>query len=271
MPVAAKLNLSLVVGPSRPDGFHEVATLMQRIDLCDRLELRRAPELSVRGFAADTIVAQAVRLLAGEAGVEPAFQVTLEKQIPVAAGLGGGSADAAAALALGNRLLPEPLSDAALHTLAARLGSDVPFFLEPGPKLATGRGETLEPVDVPQDYVALVVIERGAVKRSTSEVYSRFDSLQGAAGFEERRTRLREAIAGCRLAADLAALPANDLAEASGGSRLPALLRQEGAFRADISGAGPAVYGLFTDRRSAKRALRALPPGARSWLAAAVW
>jgi 4-diphosphocytidyl-2-C-methyl-D-erythritol kinase len=271
MPAAAKLNLSLVVGPRRSDGFHEVATLMQRIDLCDRLELRRASELSVRGFAGDTLVAQALRLLAAEAGVEPGFEVTLEKQIPVAAGLGGGSADAAASLALANRLLPEPFSEAALYGLAARLGSDVPFFLEPGPKLATGRGETLEPVDVPQDYVTLVAIERGAVKRSTAEVYGRFDALHGAAGFEERRAKLREAIAGCRLARDLAALPGNDLAEASGGSRLPVILRHEGAFRADVSGAGPAVYGLFTDRRSAKRAARALPSGTRSWLAAAVW
>ncbi len=109
----------------------------------------------------------ALECLAAEAGVEPRWRVRIEKRIPVAAGLGGGSADAAAALVLANRMLPAPLGAERLHALAAALGSDVPFFLEPGPKLAEGRGEQLVTLQLPQDYWTVVAIERGARKRST--------------------------------------------------------------------------------------------------------
>ena len=213
----------------------------------------------------------ALERLAGEAGVEPRWRVRIEKRIPVAAGLGGGSADAAAALVLANRMLPVPVGAERLHALALGLGSDVPFFLEPGPKLAEGRGEQLVTLQLPQDYWTVVAIERDARKRSTADVYARFDELGGATGFDERRRALLEAVAGCRRAADLASLPRNDLAVAAGASSLPDILRRAGAFRADVSGAGPASYGLFLTRRDAVTATRRLPPGARSWIAAPVW
>ena len=271
LPAAAKLNLALVVGPRRSDGYHDVATVIQRIDICDLIQIRRAAALEVEGFEGDTLVRDALECLAGEVGVEPRWRLRIEKRIPVAAGLGGGSADAAAALVLANRMLPAPLGAERLHALAAALGSDVPFFLEPGPKLAEGRGEQLATLQLPQDYWTVVAIERGARKRSTADVYARFDELGGATGFDERRRALLEAVAGCRRAADLASLPRNDLAVAAGDSRLPDLLRSAGAFRADVSGAGPASYGLFLTRREAVAATRRLPPGARSWIAAPVW
>lgn len=268
---AAKINLALVVGPRREDGLHEVSTVLQRIDLCDRLELQaRDHGLVVEGFD-DTIVGRALAALGVEAGVVPAWRVRITKEIPVAAGLGGGSSDAAAALRLANATLPEPLAPGRLHALAAGLGADVPFFLEPGPKLAKGAGERLTALDLPQDFWVVVALPRAVQKGSTAEVYARFDELGGGPGFEEREAALQTALGKIRHARDLAALPPNDLAEASGAAPLAAALRAAGAFRADVSGAGPAVFGLFERRAEARSAVHGLGRRARAWTAAAVW
>jgi 4-diphosphocytidyl-2-C-methyl-D-erythritol kinase len=101
-PAAAKVNLALVVGPTRDDGKHEVLTVLQRIDLVDRIEIDEAAELRVEGFAGDTLVRAALEELARCAGAEPRWRVRIEKTIPLAAGLGGGSSDAATALRLAN-------------------------------------------------------------------------------------------------------------------------------------------------------------------------
>jgi 4-diphosphocytidyl-2-C-methyl-D-erythritol kinase len=268
---AAKVNLALVVGYRREDGLHEVATVLQRIDLCDRVELRPGEGLAVEGFPEDTLVTRALTLLANEAGLEPAWRIRLTKEIPVAAGLGGGSADAAAALRLGNELLTDPLPDERLHALAATLGADVPFFLAPGPKLAEGAGERLTPVDLPQDFWVVLALPGDVRKSSTAEVYGRFDELGGGAGFEERRDDLVRRLRKLRRPEDLAELPGNDLAVASGAAALAAELRSAGAFRADVSGAGPAVYGLFAIRREAAAAAASLGRHARSWVVAPVW
>ena len=268
---AAKVNLALVVGPRRGDGLHDVATVLQRIDLCDRLELEPAPGLAVEGFAGDTIVRAALQGLAAEAGVEPAWRVRLWKEIPVAAGLGGGSADAAAALRLANDTLTDPLGPERLHALAASLGADVPFFLEPGPKLAEGAGERLTPLDVPQDFWVLLVLPAGSGKGSTAAVYARFDELGGGPGFAEHRRELLAGLELCRRPRHLAALPPNDLAEAAGPGPLVAELGRAGAFRADVSGAGPAVYGLFHRREDARAAARSLSGAGRTWVVAPVW
>lgn len=268
---AAKINLALIVGPRRPDGLHDVASVVQRVDLCDRLSIEPSSGLEVVGFPDDTIVEEALLLLAREAGVEAGWRVTIDKRIPVAAGLGGGSADAAAALLLANRALAAPLPLDRLATLAARLGSDVPFFLEPGPKLVEGAGERLTPVDIPQDYWVLLAIENGAEKASTGAVYGRFDELGGGGAFAERAADLTALLPSLRRAEDLARLPANDLAAAAGGPGLAVALREAGAFRADVSGAGPTVYGLFLHRDDALAAARRIRRKARTWVVAAVW
>jgi 4-diphosphocytidyl-2-C-methyl-D-erythritol kinase len=259
----AKINLALVVGPRRPDGLHEVATLLQRIDLADTVSVEPAAELAVEGFAGDTLVHDALVAVAAAAGVEPRWRARIEKQIPVAAGLGGGSSDAATALRLASTLLDDPPSPERLHEISAGLGVDVPFFLADGPQLGTGTGTTLEPADLPQDYTVVLVLPNGVQKPSTAEIYGRFD---GAAGFDARRARVLAAVAaGPR--ADLAALPPNDLAA----SPLSARLLELGAFRADVSGAGPAVYGLFTRREDAERAAAAVEALGATWLAAPAW
>jgi 4-diphosphocytidyl-2-C-methyl-D-erythritol kinase len=267
---AAKINLALVVGPPREDGLHDVASVLQRIDVCDRLELRPGSSLAVEGFD-DTIVGCALRKLAAEAGRDPAWHIRIRKEIPVAAGLGGGSADAAAALRLANAALPEPLRPARLEAVATSVGADVPFFLAPGPKLAEGSGEQLSPLELPQDYWILIALPRRVKKRSTGSVYARFDELGLGPGFDERKARLLEALAEVRRPLDLAALPANDLAEASDAARLAEDVRAAGAFRADVSGAGPAVYGLFESRRDARSAALRMRRRARVWTVPPVW
>ena len=268
VPAPAKINLALVVGPPRPDGKHEVATVLQRVDLGDRIRLEPSPDgLEVAGFTEDTLVRNALEALAEEAGAEPRWRATITKRIPVAAGLGGGSSDAAAALRLANETLDDPVPDHRLHALAARLGADVPFFLTPGPQLAEGDGTQLQPLDLPQDFFVVLVLPDGTAKQSTRAVYDEFDSRSGHEGFAERRAALLHALAQVRRPRDLAALPPNDLAS----SRLADELRAQDAFRADVSGAGPTVYGLFHHRAPAEAARRRMSRFGRAWLTVPAW
>jgi 4-diphosphocytidyl-2-C-methyl-D-erythritol kinase len=271
VPAAAKINLALLIGPVRPDGLHEVVTVMQRIDLCDSVTLERAPALVVEGYRKDTLVRSALAKLSAAAGNDGAWRVRLEKRIPLAAGLGGGSADAGAALDLANRTLAKPLAHDELVAVAAEVGADVPFFLTPGPKLAEGAGERLRPLELPQDYWVLLALPRVGRKTSTADIYRRFDELEGAEDFDERRATLLDALRSVRRPRDFATFPPNDLAAAAGRSRLVDELLERGAFRADVSGAGPAVYGLFHHRADAARAARRLRARARVWLVAPVW
>ena len=259
---SAKINLALVVGLLRDDGLHEVATVLQRIDLADRVEVDPAPDVRVTGFGGDTIVRLALELLGAE--TRASWHAHIEKRIPVAAGLGGGSSDAAAALKLANGMLPQPLPPKRLHSLAAQLGSDVPFFLTDGPHLATGTGTDLRPLDLPQDFWIVLVLPQDSHKRATADVYEAFD---GGAGFAERRDELLAALEAVHRPADLAALPPNDLAS----SPLADELLAAGAFRADVSGAGPAVYGLFVHERDARSAAHGLRNSGRVWITAPAW
>lgn len=258
----AKINLALVVGPSRAGGKHEVVTVLVALGLEDTIRLEPAPRTVVEGFPDDTLVTGILAALAAESGHAAGWRVEIEKRIPVAAGLGGGSADAAVALRLANETLPAPLDRARLHRLAASAGADVPFFLEPGPKLGTGDGSTLAPVALPSDYAILLALPQGEVKQSTGAVYRAFDERAGEQGFAERAARLRDVLAGLRSPGDLAALPRNDLACSSLSDELERL----GAFRADVSGAGPTVYGLFPDAGAAQRAAEALADRAETWV-----
>jgi 4-diphosphocytidyl-2-C-methyl-D-erythritol kinase len=266
-PAPAKLNLALVVGPRGANGKHELCTVYQRIDLCDRVELEPASSLEVRGFADDTLVKAALEHLAARAGADPHWSARLTKRIPVAAGLGGGSSDAATALRLANETFPEPLDGSELQAVAAELGADVPFFLASGPQLGECDGTRLTPLELPQDYWVVVVLPRDATKESTAAVYERFDARDGADGWEARRDELRARLASIRRPRDLAALPANDLAS----SPLAERLRELRAFRADVTGAGPAVYGLFHHRAAAEAARRELAPVGGTWITVPAW
>jgi 4-diphosphocytidyl-2-C-methyl-D-erythritol kinase len=258
----AKINLALVVGPARLDGKHEVATVLQAVDLWDDIELASAESLTVTGFPDDTLVRRALEGLAGVAGVAPAWHVRIEKRIPVAAGLGGGSSDAAAALELASSSLPRPLRRAELHAVAAEVGADVPFFLCEGPQLGTGDGTDLAELELPTDYVVLLLGPEGASKASTASEYRRFDERGGGVGFVDRRSQLLRTLEQVTSAQDLARLPKNDLAS----SPLVQQLEGLGAFRADVTGAGPVAYGLFDDRNAAERAASTLGDAGRTWV-----
>jgi 4-diphosphocytidyl-2-C-methyl-D-erythritol kinase len=262
-PAPAKLNLALVVGPQRADGKHELVTVFQRVDLGDRITVEPAAETTIGGFREDTIVQAALALLDAPHG----WRVKIEKHVPVAAGLGGGSSDAATALRLANEQLDAPLPPERLQKLAAQVGADVPFFLNDGPQLGTGDGTTLEPLDLPQDFAVLLLLPKDAHKPSTAEIYAEFDGRGGEAGFDERAAALRTALVNVRRPRDLATLPLNDLAS----SPLAAELRAHGAFRADVSGAGPTLYGLFNRTADAKRAARALGHLGRLWITVPAW
>lgn len=263
----AKINLALVVGAARRDGKHEVATILQRIDLADRVALQPASGLEVHGFAEDSLVRDALVALAAAAETEPVWAATITKRIPIAAGLGGGSSDAATALRLANESLPEPLAPERLTAIAADLGADIPFFLKQGPQLGEGDGTELTPLELPQDYYVVLVLPSAVVKASTAEAYVAFDQREGAKGFRNRRAALRRALAQIERPRDLAALPANDLATSPVADELLA----RGAFRAGVSGAGPTVYGLFTRRDDAAAARKALGTLGRTWLTVPAW
>jgi 4-diphosphocytidyl-2-C-methyl-D-erythritol kinase len=218
------------------------------------------------GYADDTLVRRALETLAERSGA-PGWHAHLSKEIPVAAGLGGGSSDAATALRLANETLADPLPPEALAEVAAALGSDVPFFLTRGPQLGEGSGTSLRPLALPNDYWVVLVLPHDAKKVSTAAVYEELDRRGGGAGAAERRATLLDALESVTVAADLARLPANDLAS----SPLTRELRALGAFRADVSGAGPAVYGLFADRAEAAGARHALRAAGRTWLTVPAW
>jgi 4-diphosphocytidyl-2-C-methyl-D-erythritol kinase len=259
----AKINLALVVGPQRDDGRHELTTVYQRVALSDHLVVERAESPRVDGFAGDTLVRRALEVVADGSP----FAARIKKRIPVAAGLGGGSSDAATALRLGNALRAAPLSDAELHDRARELGADVPYFLLDGPQLGTADGTELSPLDLPQDYWVLLVVPHGAAKFSTGDVFAEFDARGGQRGYDARRSELLSALERIRRPRDLAALPPNDLVS----SPLTEDLVRLGAFRADVTGAGPAVYGLFLHAEPARAAQKRMSPKGRTWLTAPAW
>lgn len=264
-PAAAKINLALVVGPVRADGKHEVVAVYQRVALSDRIAVEHSRELRVAGFAGDTLVRRALECMADGNGVS--FAAQIQKRIPVAAGLGGGSSDAATALRLANGLRAEPYPADRLNTFARELGADVPYFLEDGPQLGQEDGTELEALELPQDYWIVLVLPRNAVKSSTGDVYADFDARGGERGYEERRAALLDALERVRRPRDLAVLPPNDLASSPLSNELMAL----GAFRADVTGAGPTVYGLFLHGSQARAAQKRIARRGRTWLTAPAW
>ena len=271
----AKVNLALLVGPRRPDGYHEIASLLVPLTLADLVTVEHTPGLAreVRCEVApgeDNLVARLLRELEARLGRPFPVRVTVSKRVPAGAGLGGGSSDAAAALRAVERLFALRLTPRQRHAVAAAVGSDVPFFLWPGPQLAGGRGQVLRPVRLPPLHL---VVALPPVSLATATVYGWHDEDRrpDLAGFAARTRGLAAAVARARRPADVAALVANDL-EASVVARVPAVgellarLRGLGSLAAAMTGSGAAVFGLFADAAAAERARAALAP-ARAWVA----
>jgi 4-diphosphocytidyl-2-C-methyl-D-erythritol kinase len=253
----AKVNLVLRVGPPRPDGYHDVLTLMVPLDLADRVEVRISarpgpvtcrvpgrPELD----GERNLAARAARLFRERFGVDRGIAIRITKRIPVTAGLGGGSSDAAAAL----RILASAfrVRDArALGEIALAVGSDVPFFLGPGPAWARGRGERLSPARVAPLDLVLAYPPDPALAIRAGEAYGWLDRDRGpsAPALPRRAGPFHPSSLG------------NDL-EAPCLARRPALRRVlgwlvgHGADAAIMSGSGPTVFGMFANKKEARRA-----------------
>ncbi|MFH0811090.1 MAG: 4-(cytidine 5'-diphospho)-2-C-methyl-D-erythritol kinase [Pseudomonadota bacterium] len=246
----AKLNLYLKVLRRRPDGYHDLVSLMAPIDLEDRLEIELGKS-SVRlrcacGLPEDSqnLAFQAATLFlleAGERGIQAGARIYLEKHIPVGAGLGGGSSDAACVLLTLNDLCDSPFSNTELQVMARRLGADVPFFIGGVPAIAHGIGERLRPVSVPPFWCVLV--NPGFPVR-TKTVYSNLALPLTPADEESMVKWLMGA------AADPAAILHNDLETSTfrlhpGLIQIKQALRAEGAEGSLMSGSGSTVFGLF--------------------------
>ena len=261
----AKLNLVLQVGRPRPDGLHPLCSLFASIDLAD--DVHGGPtgfgEDSVEspGVSGENLGLTAIRVFRERAAPHlPPVGVRIGKRIPVAAGLGGGSADAAAVLRIANRMAGLALDPGGLRELGLSLGSDVPSQIEPRHAIVQGVGEQVEPVSLPPLHVVLVPDREGL---RTADVYAELDRLGG--GRERLDAEpLRTLTGGPADPHALAAAVENDLEPAALSLR-PELagrldrLRSGGALAAAVSGSGPTCFGLFTDRTPAEEAAAAHP------------
>jgi 4-diphosphocytidyl-2-C-methyl-D-erythritol kinase len=263
----AKLNLCLYLGPRREDGLHELCSLFEPLSLADRIEVGDAESDAVvcEGFDGENLAALALEGLRRQGWGAAPKRIEIRKRIPVAAGLGGGSADAAAVLRLAGE------AAGAIDELALELGADVPSQLDPRFALVRGAGERVEPLPNPGGHAfALLPAEAGL---ATAAVYAEADRLElsrSAAELERVATRLREATGAGASPLAYTDLLLNDL-EAAALSLRPEMgvalgaLRDAGAAKALITGSGPTAFGLFADVAEAEEtvaAMRAEWPGA---------
>ncbi len=262
----AKINLALDVLGRRENGYHDVKMVMQTIYLYDdvRLEIREESgivlESNLNFLPTDerNIAYKAAKLLMDEFGVKQGVKITLKKRIPVAAGLAGGSANAAAVLWGINRLFHLRLSNKELMDRGGRLGADVPYCIMRGTVLAEGVGEILTPLSsMPKCYI---LIAKPAAHVSTKEVYEKLDAVE---------IRQHPDIDGM-----LDAIEKNDLvgiASKLGNvleevtitdypviEEIKDVMKEHGALNAMMSGSGPTVFGIFTDKDAGQRAIRIL-------------
>lgn len=288
----AKVNLHLEVLGLRSDGFHELAMVMQSIDLADCLQFSNTadaqitlscddPNLSIGG---DNLVLKAAELLRARSGFsELGASIHLQKRIPIGAGLAGGSSDGAAALVGLNALWGLGHTTADLELMAAELGSDMPFCVAGGTQLCFGRGELLEPVAPTTEGLAVLLVKDPLVSVSTPWAYQRCrelkekDYLQGEMAFEQRRQALREATwlqplrAGCppplRNDLQLVVAPETSAVQAS----LQLLQALPNTLAVAMSGSGPSCFALFRDQDQCDQAAADLAPqlkaaGLKAWV-----
>ena len=271
--VPAKVNLHLAVGRRRADGFHQLSTVFQAVGLWDVVSVAPADALTVtvKGEGADDVpvgddnlAVRAVRAVAALSGRPPNAAITIAKGIPVAGGMGGGSADAAAGLVAANEIFDARLDAVTLDRLAAGLGSDVPFLLHGGIALAAGRGEVLSPVLARGTYHwVFVLADKGL---STPSVYAELDRQRGPAATRWDIDNPPDGVVSAVRAGDVVALGRalhNDLQPAAlqlrpGLTRVLDAGREAGAVGGVVSGSGPTVALLARDSHQAVEMAAAL-------------
>ena len=252
----AKINLHLRILHKRSDGYHEVYTVLQTVDLADEILLEPAEKFSFTATESPTdesnLVVRAVRKFESLTGRPAAVRIALKKNIPMGAGLGGGSADAAVTVLGLQKMFGRPLSESDQLQCLQQLGSDVPFFAFGGKAIGRGRGDDISPVeDQHEDSDYVIVIVAPGILINTAEAYSwltvahRSNSIKGF---------------GAEFVSSNAGQDQGNDFEDAVFARHPALadVKQElyevGAFRASLTGSGSAVYGLFRAREAAARA-----------------
>ena len=273
----AKLNLYLRVLGKRPDGYHEIETLFERIDLADELTFESAaddirltcsdPSLSC---GEDNLVLKAARLLQQISGTRQSARIHLQKQIPIGAGLGGGSSDAATTLQGLNKLWGLGLSRQQLITLGAQLGSDVAFFLHEAPfAIGRGRGERCEPVQTDLTLWQVLVFPHQSL--STKDIYAEWGSLKtGLTASPPSINMIEHALRNGPVITGLAQGLWNDL-EPAAIRRCPVItqiqsqLQTAGCLSAHVSGSGSSVFGLCQDEPHAQDVMRHLQRYTPSW------
>ena len=258
----AKLNIVLKITGRRENGYHDLVSVMVAVDLCDQLELAPGPPgISLTSFGhqvpgnENNIVIKAATAFLSLTGINPGLSIKLTKNIPVAAGLGGGSSDAASVLKTLNEIFENPLSDHELARLAVGLGADVPFFLKSRPSIARGIGEILEPVENwPKVWYVIIT---PPIMVSTSWVYSKLKLKLTTHEYSNILRKLK------KVPFDIAHILENDL-ESIACSHYPVIdgikkyLLKTGAEGVLMSGSGPSVFGIFKSKNKAIQAKRRL-------------
>ncbi|TFV96250.1 4-(cytidine 5'-diphospho)-2-C-methyl-D-erythritol kinase [Algoriphagus kandeliae] len=247
----AKINLGLHITGKRTDGYHEIETCMVPIPLFDALEMIvdkkggwESTGLFIPGDSKDNLILKAEKLFRKDFQGLPNLKIHLHKNIPMGAGLGGGSADAAFALKLMNNLFDLHLDDFFLEEYAAQLGSDCPFFVENAPKIARGRGEILQPIDVSLQGSYLVLIYLG-IHIGTKEAYAGVTPKHPSVKLEEvlaDKSRWKEELVNDFEASIFQSHPEI--------KAIKTQLYESGAYYAAMSGSGSTVFGLFHEKPS---------------------
>lgn len=261
----AKINLSLDVLGTRPDGYHEVCMIMQSVDLHDTLEIKENSTSSIiltcdnNALPCDdtNLIVRAAKALMSEVGASDGIDINLSKVIPMAAGLAGGSADAAAALVGINKLMGYGLSVDRLKDIGAKLGADIPFCIQGGTCMAEGIGERLTPIaSMPDCYIVLI---KPPMDVSTKYVYDNLSTdtaphpdVYGMKSFIENKdlNGISSSLGNILESVTVKKYPEI--------SNITKRLKQLGANGALMSGSGPSVFGLFDDEAAANRAFAAM-------------
>lgn len=254
----AKLNLCLYVGPTREDGLHEIGSIFEPLELADELRVSEAAgdadEVICASVGGPNLVEKALAAARSQGWEQPPLRVEIEKRIPIAAGLGGGSADAAAVLRMARGELE------GLRAIAASVGADVPSQLQPRPCVVAGAGEVIEPILPPAGHAVVLVPQTMGL--TTADVYAEADRLgspRGEAELESIRRKLRDAVVAGASPLSYPEHLVNDLQPAAISlrpeiSEVLEALEAAGAAVAMVTGSGPTAFGLFADRASADRA-----------------
>ena len=282
--VPAKINLQLAVGPLRPDGYHDLVTVFHAVSLSDEVTVAAvgnasaggsdngnasgakdtdsdADNVVVSGEGAsevpaddDNLALRAVRALRAKTGIPGAVRVSISKSIPVAAGMAGGSADAAGALVACDELWGTGLSAAELSAVAAQLGSDVPFFLQGGTALGLGRGEEIYPL--PSQKVRYALVVSPGVHSSTAEAYRGVSERLTSIPLQNKLQSFQQSLwnYGIRVCMDDNDFEPVVFARHPGLAKIKARLLRAGATAAAMTGSGSSLFGIFPDAATLERA-----------------